>query len=96
VGRSSCRAQADGLTVDVGVSNFQLDQLDEIERETGVRDSGTTSASGGPLAGSTATSWTGIGSAASVLEGYSGLRGGALEHRSSPASPSASGAPQPE
>ena len=72
------QAQADGLTVDVGVSNFDLDQLDEIERATGVR-AAVNQCRWSPLLFDRAF-LDGHRERGVVLEGYSGLRGGALEH----------------
>ena len=72
------QAQADGLTVDVGVSNFDLDQLDEIERATGVR-AAVNQCRWSPLLFDSGF-LEGHRERGVVLEGYSGLRGGALEH----------------
>ena len=72
------QAQADGLTVDVGVSNFDLDQLDEIERATGVR-AAVNQCKWSPLLFDR-DFLDGHRERGVVLEGYSGLRGGVLEH----------------
>jgi diketogulonate reductase-like aldo/keto reductase len=72
------QAQADGLTVDVGVSNFALDQLDGLERATGVR-AAVNQCRWSPLLFDRPF-LDGHRERGVVLEGYSGLRGGALEH----------------
>ena len=72
------QAQADGLTVDVGVSNYDVDQLDEVERATGVRPA-VNQCRWSPLLFDRAF-LAGHRERGVVLEGYSGLRGGALEH----------------
>ena len=72
------QAQADGLAVDVGVSNFDLGQLDELERATGVR-AAVNQCRWSPVLFDRAV-LDGHRQRGVVLEGYSGLRGGALEH----------------
>jgi diketogulonate reductase-like aldo/keto reductase len=72
------QAQADGLAVDVGVSNFGLDQLDAVERATGVR-AAVNQCKWSPLLHDQSF-LDGHRARGVVLEGYSGLRGGALEH----------------
>ena len=72
------QAQSDGLTVDVGVSNFDLDQLDELERATGV-PAAVNQCRWSPLLFDRAF-LEGHRERGVVLKGYSGLRGGALEH----------------
>ena len=71
-------AQSDGLVRDIGVSNYSLDQIDELHRETGV------------LAAVNQIEWSpllfdrtvldGHRERGVLLEGYSALRGGTLEH----------------
>jgi diketogulonate reductase-like aldo/keto reductase len=72
------QAQADGLTVDVGVSNFDLAQLDDLERATGVRPA-VNQCKWSPLLFDR-DFLDGHRERGVVLEGYSGLRGGALDH----------------
>lgn len=71
-------AQEDGLARDVGVSNFSLDQLDEVERATGVRPA-VNQCKWSPLLFDRAF-LDGHRERGVVLEGYSGLKGGTLEH----------------
>jgi diketogulonate reductase-like aldo/keto reductase len=72
------RARADGLVRDIGVSNYSLAQVDALEQLTGVRPAvnqiewSPLLFDGGVLDGHRER---GV-----VLEGYSALRGGTLEH----------------
>lgn len=72
------RARADGLVRDIGVSNFDLDLVDEITRATGVPPA-VNQIPWSPLRFDPATlrehRARGI-----VVEGYSGLRHGTMEH----------------
>jgi 2,5-diketo-D-gluconate reductase A len=71
-------AQQDGLAVDVGVSNYSLAQIDELTAATGTAPA-VNQIEWSPLrfdAGLLA----GHRERHVVLEGYSGLRGGVLEH----------------
>jgi len=72
------QARTDGRARDVGVSNFSLDQLDELERATGVLPA-VNQCKWSPLIFDRsfldAHRERGV-----VLEGYSGLKGGTLEH----------------
>jgi 2,5-diketo-D-gluconate reductase A len=72
------RAQADGLARDIGVSNFGLDLVDEITRATDVPPA-VNQIPWSPVRFDSATlrehRARGI-----VVEGYSGLRHGSLEH----------------
>lgn len=71
-------AQRDGLVRDIGVSNYTLEQVDELQRETGV------------LPAVNQVEWSpllfdrevldGHEARGVLLEGYSALRGGTLEH----------------
>ena len=72
------QAQADGLATDVGVSNFSLQQLDELERATGVKPA-VNQIKWSPLLYDRAVE-EGHRERGVVLEGYSGLKGGTLEH----------------
>jgi len=72
------QAQADGLARDIGVSNFTLEQLDELERETGVLPA-VNQCKWSPLIFDAAF-LDGHTARGIVLEGYSGLKGGTLEH----------------
>ncbi len=71
-------AQRDGLARDIGVSNFDLDLLDEVTRATGVQPAvnqiewSPLLFDRGVLGGHT--------SRGVVLEGYSALKGGTLTH----------------
>jgi 2,5-diketo-D-gluconate reductase A len=70
------QARAEGLTRDVGVSNYSLDQLDELTKETGETPA-VNQVEWSPYLFDAATleahRQRGV-----VLEGYSGLRGGTL------------------
>lgn len=70
-------ARSDGLATDVGVSNFSLDQLDEVTRATGEAPA-VNQIRWSPLLFEPAV-LEGHRERGVVLEGYSGLKGGALE-----------------
>ena len=72
------QAQADGLVRDVGVSNFSLDQLDELDKATGVKPA-VNQIKWSPLLFDAAVE-DGHRERGVVLEGYSGLKGGTLEN----------------
>lgn len=72
------QAQSDGLVRDVGVSNFSLEQLDEVTRETGVKPA-VNQIKWSPLLFDRSV-LEGHASRGIVVEGYSGLKGGTLEH----------------
>ena len=72
------QAQADGLVRDIGVSNFSLEQLDELERATGVKPA-VNQIKWSPLLYDPAVE-QGHRDRGIVLEGYSGLKGGTLDH----------------
>jgi diketogulonate reductase-like aldo/keto reductase len=72
------QAQADGLVRDIGVSNFSLAQLDEIEQATGVK-AAVNQIKWSPLLFDRAVE-DGHRERGVVLEGYSGLKGGTLEN----------------
>jgi 2,5-diketo-D-gluconate reductase A len=72
------QAQSDRLTKDVGVSNFSLAQLDDVERATGVKPA-VNQIKWSPLLYDAAIE-QGHRERGIVLEGYSGLKGGTLEH----------------
>lgn len=71
-------AQAGGLARDIGVSNFSLDQLDDLEHATGVSPA-VNQCKWSPLLFDRAF-LDGHAERGVVLEGYSGLKGGTLEH----------------
>ena len=71
-------AREDGLVRDVGVSNFGLDMLDECERATGVLPA-VNQIRWSPLLYDAAVE-QGHRDRGVVLEGYSALRGGTLDH----------------
>lgn len=71
-------ARSQGLAREIGVSNFSLDQLDELTRETGITPS-VNQIEWSPLLFDRAT-LDGHRERGVVLEGYSALRGGTLEH----------------
>ncbi len=73
---SFVQAQQDGLARDIGVSNFDLDLLDEVTHATGVRPS-VNQIEWSPLLFDRAV-LDGRVSRGVVLEGYSGLKGGTL------------------
>lgn len=72
------QARSDGLVRDVGVSNYSLDMLDEVERATGVAPA-VNQVKWSPLLYDAAFE-QGHRDRGVVLEGYSALRGGTLEH----------------
>ena len=72
------QAQADGLVRDVGVSNFSLEQLDEVQQATGVKPA-VNQIKWSPLLYDRAVD-EGHAQRGIVLEGYSGLKGGTLEN----------------
>jgi 2,5-diketo-D-gluconate reductase A len=71
-------AREDGLARDVGVSNYSLEMLDELERATGVLPA-VNQIRWSPLLYDAAVE-QGHRDRGVVLEGYSALRGGTLEH----------------
>jgi 2,5-diketo-D-gluconate reductase A len=71
-------AQQDGLVRDVGVSNHSLDQLDELTSATGTTPA-VNQVKWSPLLFDCAFA-DGHRERGVVLEGYSGLKGGTLEH----------------
>ncbi len=75
---SFVQAQADGLVRDIGVSNYSLDMIDELTKATGVQPA-VNQIKWSPLLydGPRADGHRERGV---VLEGYSGLKGGTLEH----------------
>lgn len=74
--RRLLQAQADGLVRDVGVSNFDLDQLDEVHRATGVMPA-VNQIRWSPLEFDRAV-LDGHRDRGVLLEGYSTLKGGTL------------------
>ena len=71
-------ARSQGMTRDVGVSNYSLDQLDELHAATGVMPA-VNQIRWSPLLFDRAV-LDGHRERGVVLEGYSALRGGALDH----------------
>ena len=71
-------AREEGLVRDVGVSNYSLDMLDECERATGVLPA-VNQIRWSPLLHDSAVE-QGHRDRGVVLEGYSALRGGTLDH----------------
>ena len=71
-------AREDGLTRDVGVSNYSVEMLDELERATGVLPA-VNQIKWSPLLYDAAVE-QGHRDRGVVLEGYSALRGGTLDH----------------
>ena len=71
-------AQQDGLVRDVGVSNYSLDMIDALTKQTGVQPA-VNQIKWSPLLydGPRAD---GLRERGVVLEGYSGLKGGTLDH----------------
>ena len=76
--RAFCEAREQGLARDIGVSNYSLAQLDELTRETGVTPA-VNQVEWSPLLFDRAV-LDGHQERGVVLEGYSALRGGTLEH----------------
>jgi diketogulonate reductase-like aldo/keto reductase len=76
--RAFTEAQQQGLARDIGVSNFDAGQIDEVERATGVRPA-VNQIEWSPLLydASVVQAHQDRGV---VLEGYSALRGGTLDH----------------
>lgn len=72
------QAQQDGLARDVGVSNFSLSQLDEVTKATDVKPA-VNQIKWSPLLFDRAV-LDGHEERGVVLEGYSGLKNGTLEH----------------
>ncbi len=73
---SFVQAKQDGLARDIGVSNFDLDLLDEVTKATGVQPA-VNQIEWSPLLFDRAV-LDGHSSRGVVLEGYSGLKGGTL------------------
>lgn len=73
------RARDAGLTRDVGVSNFSLDQVDDVTNATGVRPA-VNQIKWSPLLFDRAV-LDGHRARGVVVEGYSGLKGGTLTNR---------------
>lgn len=78
VWRAFLQAQADGLVGDVGVSNYSLAQLDELSDATGVMPA-VNQIKWSPLLFDAAL-LDGHRQRGVIVEGYSGLKGGTLEH----------------
>jgi 2,5-diketo-D-gluconate reductase A len=76
--RAFIEAREQGLARDIGVSNYQLDQVDELTRETGVTPA-VNQVEWSPLLFDRAV-LDGHRERGVVLEGYSALRGGTLDH----------------
>jgi diketogulonate reductase-like aldo/keto reductase len=76
--RAFGEAREQGLARDIGVSNYSLGQLDELARETGVMPA-VNQVEWSPLLFDRAV-LDGHRERGVVLEGYSALRGGTLEH----------------
>lgn len=76
--RELMAARDAGLTRDIGVSNYDLGQLDELQRETGERPA-LNQIRWSPLLFDTTVA-AGHAERGVVLEGYSALKGGTLEH----------------
>jgi diketogulonate reductase-like aldo/keto reductase len=76
--RAFVAAQEQGLARDIGVSNFDLELLDEVTDATGVRPA-VNQVEWSPLLFDAAVA-EGHRSRGVVLEGYSALRGGTLDH----------------
>ncbi len=72
------QARADGLVRDVGVSNYSLAQVDRLEELTGLRPA-VNQVEWSPLLFDPDV-YAGHRDRGIVLEGYSALRGGTLEH----------------
>jgi 2,5-diketo-D-gluconate reductase A len=76
--RSMIDAQKQGLVTDIGVSNYSLEQIDELREATGVTPA-VNQIEWSPLLFDRAV-LDGNRQRGVVLEGYSALRGGTLEH----------------
>ena len=76
--RELVQARDEGLTRDVGVSNYSLDQLDELTKETG-EPPAVNQVEWSPLLFDRAV-LDGHRERGVLLEGYSALRGGTLDH----------------
>jgi diketogulonate reductase-like aldo/keto reductase len=76
--RAFVEAREQGLTRAIGVSNYLLDQVDELTRETGVTPA-VNQVEWSPLLFDAAV-LDGHRERGVVLEGYSALRGGTLDH----------------
>ena len=76
--RAFAAAQEQGLARDIGVSNFDVELLDEVTDATGVRPAGN-QVEWSPLLFDAAV-LEGHRARGIVLEGYSALKGGTLEH----------------
>jgi len=76
--RAFVDAKDQGLARDIGVSNFDADQLDEVERATGVRPA-VNQIEWSPLLYDASVAQAHVDRGV-VLEGYSALRGGTLTH----------------
>ena len=76
--RAFAEAREQGLARDIGVSNYSLAQIDELTRETGVTPA-VNQVEWSPLLFDRAV-LDGHRERGVVLEGYSALRGGTLEH----------------
>jgi len=76
--RAFLQAQADGLVRDIGVSNYSLDELDALASATGVTPA-VNQIKWSPLLFDGAL-LAGHRDRGVVVEGYSGLKGGTLEH----------------
>jgi diketogulonate reductase-like aldo/keto reductase len=76
--RSLVKAREDGLAADIGVSNYTLDQLDELVEQTGISPA-VNQIEWSPLLFDQAV-LDGHRERGVALEGYSALRGGTLEH----------------
>lgn len=76
--RAFAQAQAEGLTRAIGVSNFSLRQIDDLTNETGVPPA-VNQIEWSPLLFDRAV-LDGHRQRGIVLEGYSALRGGTLDH----------------
>ena len=72
------QAQSDGLARDIGVSNFSLEQLDQVTEATGVKPA-VNQIKWSPLLFDREL-LEGHRARGIVLEGYSGLKGGTMEH----------------
>ena len=76
--RSLVSAREDGLAADIGVSNYSLDQLDELVEQTGISPA-VNQIEWSPLRFDQAV-LDGHRERGVALEGYSALRGGTLQH----------------